>query len=193
MDAQLAALSSDLNATYLAFGSEGGWSLGNQAAQDQNARGLNGEAAASRALCKANGLYNCASWDLVDAMKANPALLSEIAAEELPEEMRVMTAAQRVAHVEAKGAERVALQTRINALAAERQVFVEQELKTRSLDDSRSFDRAFRDALRSQAAAKGYRFQAGSPQPVPEPAAGGAVQPQAPAPQVSGAPKQDGC
>jgi len=192
MDARLAALSADLNGTYLAFGAQGDWSLGNQAAQDQNARGLNGEAAASRALCKANGLYNCATWDLVDAMKANPLVLNEVEAEELPEEMRTMTAAQRVAHVEAKGAERSQLQAQINVLAAERQAFVTQELKARALDDSRSFDRAFRDALRSQAAAKGYRFQAPA-----EPAGAGNVEPTPPVlltpVQQAAPPKEDGC
>lgn len=159
LDAQLAALSDDLNQTYLAFGANGSWNFRNQAAQDSNAAGLNNEAAASRAFCKANGLYNCASWDLVDATKQEGFDIGQVKIEDLPEEMRVMTVEQQMSYIDENGAKRAGLQQQINELGAQRQQFIEAELKKQQLDNTNSFDHAFREALRSQARAKGYRFK----------------------------------
>jgi hypothetical protein len=167
-DVQLSTLSTALNGTYLPFGEQGAWNLGNQQAQDLNAAGLNGEAAASRAFCKANGLYNCATWDLVDALHAGTLVLADVKTEELPEQMRSMTLEERQAHIARKGAQRVELQTQVNQLATQRQAFVEAEMKKRSLDESKSFDHAIRQAVRGQAEAKGYRFPK-VPAPTPAP------------------------
>lgn len=158
MDTQLASLSADLNLTYLAFGERGDWYGSNQIAQDNNATLLNGEAAATRAFCKANGLYNCASWDLVDAMKGPDFDLTKIETKALPVVMQTMSPEQQILHIETKGKERAAIQSKINALAAERQKFIDAELQKQNLDNSKSFDNAFTMALRSQAEAKGYRF-----------------------------------
>lgn len=174
-DVQLSTLSTQLNGTYLAFGENGAWFGANQVAQDSNAAGLNNEAAATRAFCKANGLYNCASWDLVDALKVGNVVLAEVKEEHLPEEMRPMDLVQRQAHVEKMGGERAKLQEEVNRLAAQRQAFVQAEMKKQSLDASKSFDQAFRAAVRSQAQAKGYRFPA-------SPSASPSAEPATPAP-----------
>jgi len=157
-DIQLSELSADLNGTYIAFGVQGAWFGENQVAQDDNAAGLNGEAAASRAICKANGLYNCASWDLVDALAAQQIVLADLKVEDLPEPMQVMTLEQRQTHVDGMAMERKRVQARVNEVAAKREAFVKEELQRLQLDDSQAFDSAFREALRQQAIAKGYRF-----------------------------------
>lgn len=157
-DVKLSELSAELNGTYIAFGAQGAWFGANQIAQDDNAAGLNGEAAASRAICKANGLYNCASWDLIDALAAQQIVLAELEVKDLPEAMQVMTLEQRQAHVDTMAAQRGRVQNEVNGVAAKREAFITEELQRRPLDDGQAFDAAFRDALRQQAVAKGYRF-----------------------------------
>ena len=83
-----------------------------------------------------------------------------IAIDELPEEMRSMDAAARKAYVATKAAERASLQTRIKELSAKRAGFVKKKMAEGKLDDSRSLDRALRDAIRSQATKKGFKTSA---------------------------------
>lgn len=198
-DVRLAELSLDLNGTYLAYGERGEWFGANQIAQDENAAARNGEAAATRAFCKANVLYNCASWDLVDAYALGTLVLADVKVETLPEEMKTMTLEERQAHIEAKAAERKKLQAEVNRISAQRQQFVEAEMKKRSLDTSNSFDHAIKSAVRAQAEAKGYRFpKAEAPvAPASAPAEGASVAPESgapgpvPATPAAGAPVQE--
>ena len=166
-DQELTALSTDLNGTYLAFGENSAWFAENQVRQDDNAVALNTEAAAARALTKANGYYNNAGWDLIDAVRVKSLVLSEIPEEELPEEMKKMTPKQREEHVAAMRKKRGEIQQRINDISANRQRYLDAEMKRQELDPSRSFDSALRKAIRGQAEARGYRFkQAESSAPV---------------------------
>ena len=166
-DARVAELSAGLNRTYLAFGVDASTYAMNQRVQDENAVGLNGEAAASRAICKSNLLYNCASWDLVDAARQPNFVLADIDAKLLPLEMQAMTLEERQAHIELKGSERAELQKQVNALALERQAFIDEQTQKQQLDDSKSFDNAFKQALRSQARSRGDRFSDAKPNRAP--------------------------
>ena len=165
-DAELGALSTKLNTTYLPYGKSGETKLANQQAQDWNAASLNSAAVAARCSTKASAIYSCGTWDLVDASKDETFELESVAVEELPEVMQTMTPAERVAHVETMRDERAALQASITEVTAKRQPFVEAEMKRLALDDSKSFDRAIRKAIRAQAATKGFRFA--EPEPVVE-------------------------
>ena len=157
-DEQLGALSTALNATYLPFGAGGAAGLANQSAQDANAAGLNSAAAASRAQTKAQGLYQC-GWDLVDACVGGKVKIEDVASDQLPENMQAMTADQRRAYIDEMGSKRSGLQGEIQELSRKRDVFVRDEMKKRSLDDSNAFDNAIRRAIRAQATAKGFRFK----------------------------------
>src|SRR5262249_28799225 len=64
-DDRLAALSASLTKTYLPYGDRGATCGANQIVQDHNAAGLNSQAAAQRAACKAGALYVNSAWDLV--------------------------------------------------------------------------------------------------------------------------------
>ena len=90
-DQRLIELSAQLNETYLPFGAAGEAGCGNQTAQDANAVNMNSANAASRAATKASKLYSCASWDLVDAVRTGQVDLTEVDAEDLPEDLRELT------------------------------------------------------------------------------------------------------
>ncbi|MFH0945458.1 MAG: vWA domain-containing protein, partial [Planctomycetota bacterium] len=76
-DDQLAAMSGEVNDTYLPYGQTGADGASNQIRQDLNASSMNPAAAASRAQTKAGKLYFCA-WDLVDAVKQGQVELDQV-------------------------------------------------------------------------------------------------------------------
>ena len=89
--------------------------------QDKNAGDLNSAAAAQRAATKCSTIYNCASWDLVDAAKEPKFDIATIKVEQLPENMKKMTAEQRTAHVKKMGEKRTKVQKQIADLSKKRE------------------------------------------------------------------------
>lgn len=158
-DQKLIQLSSQLNETYLPFGAGGAAGCGNQVEQDANAVQLNSANAASRAATKAGKLYSCASWDLVDAVRTGQVALAEVDEEDLPEDMRALTYAQRVAKVEAMQARRTQLQGEINELDQLRQALLTKELARQSTNLVGGFDLAIRNAIRTKSEALGFTFE----------------------------------
>jgi hypothetical protein len=157
-DEELAALSTAVNATYVAFGAAGDRGRANQEAQDANAAALNSAAAAGRAKTKAQGLYHC-SWDLVDACKAGQVKIEDVSDEDLPEHMRSMTVEQRGTYLEEVARQRAEIQQQIAEIGRKRDAHVQEQMRKLALDDSNGFDSALRQAVRDQALAKGFRFK----------------------------------
>ncbi len=156
-DDQLAELSSALNETYVPLGARGAAGKSNQSAQDANAQGLSTVAAATRAVTKARGLYNC-SWDLVDACRSGQVKLDQVKTDELPVNMQSMTVAQRTEYVNEMGLRRLGIQERVKQLGIERDAWVAAELKRLAVDESRSLDWAIRNAMRDRIRSRGYIF-----------------------------------
>ncbi|MBL9118845.1 MAG: VWA domain-containing protein [Phycisphaerae bacterium] len=159
-DADLTRLSSEINTTYIPFGSAGQWNADNQARQDNNAAGANSAAAAQRCVTKGGGLYFNSQWDLVDACKTPDFKLDEVKAEDLPENMRSMTAEARRAFIDEKAKARAEIQKRIQELGDQRATYIATEIAKRNGSDKSAFDRAIRDAIRAQASARGFAFPA---------------------------------
>lgn len=166
-DDRLAAMSGELNGTYLAYGAQGEWSSANQSRQDANAAGMSGAVAAQRCVAKGCSIYNNRGWDLVDACKDPNFKLDSVKTEELPEAMRSMTQEQRAAHVLAMTNRRAEIQKQVTDLGAEREKFLVAE-RARLVKDGPRFEHVIRDAVRAQAQAKGMTFPA--PTAVPAPA-----------------------
>jgi hypothetical protein len=158
-DAELTALGTKINGTYLPYGTRGRDGASNQVWQDANAASLNGAAAAQRAATKCSSLYTC-GWDLVDACRDPAFELESVKVEELPAGMRGMTADQRRKHVSEMLKKREEIQKQVGELGVKRDAFVAEEMKKRAIDSSRSFDHAIRSAIRSQAEARGIGFPA---------------------------------
>lgn len=159
-DRELETLSGKLNHTYLPYGAEGRLKQQNQVAQDANTRFLGGGfGAADRAAAKASAQYNNRLWDLVDASREKDFDWAKIKDEQLPEEMRKMTLAERKAYVEKKFSERAGLQKQIRELAARRETFIQAELKKQGQSGDTALDAAVRRTVVEQARKKGFRFE----------------------------------
>lgn len=156
-DKEITTLSAALNATYLPYGKEGQKGQLNQVLQDENAVGLNTDAAAQRAVTKCGAAYACA-WDLVDMIDQKKIALEDVKVEDLPAAMHAMSLEARSAHVQEMKEKRIAIKKTVGEIDAKRRAHVAGEMKKRALDPSRSFDFAVRRAVRAQAEAKGFRY-----------------------------------
>ncbi|MFO0872932.1 MAG: vWA domain-containing protein [Phycisphaerales bacterium] len=155
-DDDLARLSAAINTTYLPYGDHGAWAAENQTLQDSNAAMLNSATAAQRCVSKGGELYSNERWDLVDACKQADFKLESVKAEDLPESMRIMTPEQCKAHVAAMGAKRDELKRQIADLGQKRQAFADAESSKSAEAGRKTFGAAMREALRAQAAARGF-------------------------------------
>lgn len=153
-DAELAKLSQDMNKTYVAYGRRGREAVARQAAQDSNAMGMSASSMSTRAAAKASPMYKNDDWDLVDAKKEGKA----IRAEELPAEMKGMNDKEQEAFIAKKAEERAALQKQIAKLSAERDAYVQAEMKKRATDKNKTMDEALIESARSQAAKADFAF-----------------------------------
>ncbi len=158
-DKKLAELSAKVNTTYVSYGVKGKLSMERQTAQDKNASSLNAPAAAQRASAKASGLYNNATWDLVDASKAKDFDVTKVKKEDLPEPMRKMTDEQKKAYIADQAAKRVKIQKEIQDLSKKRDAYVKAEMAKKGLDEKASFDAALRKMVRTQAEKQNFEFE----------------------------------
>ncbi len=157
-DKQLAELSALVNTTYLACGIAGREAWANQAAQDANAAGLSGGAAAQRAVSKSSALYDNRGWDLVDGCAAGSLKLEDIKDEDLPEEMRGKSLDEKKAMVAAKQAEREKIQTDVQKLQQQRVAWLAAESAKRATQQGQTLDDALKSAIRSQATQRGMQW-----------------------------------
>ncbi len=166
-DDELTSLSTALNGTYVFYGREGKRAQSNQQRQDQNAQQSGKPVAAQRAMTKGGKLYFNGAWDLVDASKEEGFDLAKMSDEDLPEEMHALDLEQKKSFLKAKTEERDTLQKKVGELGGQRTLWLEDERKKQAVDDSRTFDRVVRDAIRTQAEGKGLKFEADQKEEAP--------------------------
>ena len=128
-DQELARLSRELSTTYLPYGDAEARKqfADRQKAQDLNAARSAVSVAAARAGFKASSMYKNSGWDLVDAVADGKVKLGELAEEQLPKPMQVMSGEQRKAHLVQVANQRKDLQAQIQKLSAVRDRFVAKE------------------------------------------------------------------
>ena len=157
-DKQIAELGAQLNGTYVPYGAKGKEGQMGQAAQDSNSASLGAANLASRTLTKANAYYRNESWDLVDAVTNGKVKLEDVKNEELPVEMQKMTRVEQQAHVEGQAKRRAEIQKQINDLNEQRKGYVAAEEKKQAQGAPAELGKVMRDAVREEAAKKGYSF-----------------------------------
>ncbi|MBI5201242.1 MAG: VWA domain-containing protein [Elusimicrobia bacterium] len=158
-DAEISRLSNKLNGTFIPMGATGRMAARGAAAQDSLAAGAGGSVAAERGAYKAKAQYAAAasSWDAVSAVISGAAAPKALAAAPaaLPEEMQAMSEDERVRVIETKSRERKEIQEKIQKLEADRADF----LKKADKDSGNTMGGAVTDAVRKQAAKKGFNFK----------------------------------
>ncbi len=153
-DARLQQLNDSLNQTYLPFGQQGHAKRELQIAQDQNA-GQYGQAnAANRATFKASSSYKNTSWDLVDAYQEDEAVLEE--AEALPEALNGLSEAEIKTKLKNLEQQRAAVQAQIRDISKERQAYIDAQRRKAGQEADSNLEASVLQAIRAQAARKGF-------------------------------------
>ncbi len=98
--------------------------------------------------------------ELLDALAEKKVTLDKVKKDELPEELRKLSADELKAHVEAKQKERAELQKRITELSKERDAYITAERKKLAkAGKGDGFDEKVSQSLRAQAKKKGIRYE----------------------------------
>lgn len=159
-DEEIARLNVEVGKTIVAYGGEK--TMAEVRAKQARAEAAPAPAAADRlAFNAAMGKVVQGGGDLVDAVAAGQVKVGEIENEQLPAEMRAMTAAEREAFIKEHAARRAAIQKQISELLARRRAYLEAEQAKGASRDA--FDAQVESVIRAQAARKGIVFQSARP------------------------------
>jgi hypothetical protein len=163
-DKEIVRLGEELNHTYIPFGASGAAGFRRQQEQNGNAARASAETNVQRFVAQSQAQYRNGAWDLVDALKDGTAKVEDLKAEDLPENMKKMTAEERKAFVEANRKRRDELQGQIQQLNGDRAKYVAEKQKELAGGDE-SLDSAMIKTLRTQAAKRQFEFAAAPPSP----------------------------
>ncbi|APQ17866.1 vWA domain-containing protein [Maribacter hydrothermalis] len=149
-------LNSQLNKTYISYGSLGKQKIIAQEVQDKNALSLQEAVAVKRAVSKSSRLYNNKNWDLVDAYEDEDFEISEIEIDELPEELQGKNEEEIKSYIALKKNEREKIQKEIKEVNAKRLAFISNNEKS---NKSGELENAMIQAIKKQATAKNYSWE----------------------------------
>ena len=154
-DQQITDLNTQLNDTYLAYGTKGESRRSNQIAQDNNSKSYSSSNLVNRAVSKSSHLYNNSQWDLVDATNEKGFELNKIATTDLPEEMQGMNDLEKEEYLNAMTEKRTELKRKIADLAQLRSAYIEKQ----SGASENGLNNVLLTAIRKQATDKGFKFE----------------------------------
>ena len=156
-DEKIEAMNERLNGTYLYYGKSGASKKEMQSVQDKNAESYGRSNKVDRAVSKSSHAYQNSTWDLVDAAKENEKAIVEAKDEDLPKEMKGMSAEQRKSYVKIKTEERSRVQAEIQTLNKKRQEFIATHTPKESHDAT--LDAAMINAIKEKARTKDLLWQ----------------------------------
>lgn len=157
-DDQIQALNERLNKTYLAYGSQKDYKQSNQLSQDLNSSFYGKQNEVERTISKTKSVYTNYTWDLVDAKKKGVLDWATIETDELPDEMKHMTVAEKDAYLLKKTEERAKIQQTISDLNVQRLAYIEREEVERGIENN-GLHRVLLEAIKRQAIAKNFIFE----------------------------------
>ena len=157
-DKEIVALNGKLNKTYVAFGKNGAARLKMQVTNDTQSARISVSNLADRTSSKASRYYGNDSWDLVDACEKDLATLSKLKDEDLPEDMKGMSVAERKAFITKKKQERETIKTAIQKLGKEREQYIAEAREKLADTGADSIDALMIKAIRAQAGARNFGF-----------------------------------
>jgi von Willebrand factor type A domain len=153
-DSTLIVLNNKLNTTYIGYGATGASYMARQYSVDAYNNKLSTKAGIKRAEAKARAnVYNNASWDLVDASKADSTgkLFTKLDKNTLPDSLKNKTPEQLKQLVDQKAKERSEIQQSILSLNANRDKFIaEQKARNAQTANQATLESAVEKTIREQ-------------------------------------------
>ena len=156
-DEKLGALSNQLGGTYLAYGRAETRAAARARQAETEAKVLKSAPMAAQADRAMNKSINSMSYagDLLQNLENGTLKLEDVRPEDLPEELRELSPAERKQEIEKRQAQRRQIRAEIMQLSKDRAEFIKKE---RAKSGARnSFDSVVAEALKAQLAAKGFK------------------------------------
>lgn len=158
-DIKISQYNSQLNDTYISYGSRGSEMKSKQALQDVNAESQSASNAVERAVSKSKkNAYKNDHWDLVDKVEKDKSYISSIREEELPSELKGKSKEEINKIVAQKSADRDKIQKEIEVLAKQRQVYIDAEMKKRGSSEGDDLGKAIEKSILELGKKNGYSF-----------------------------------
>jgi hypothetical protein len=158
-DIKISQYNSQLNDTYISYGSRGSEMKSKQALQDVNAESQSASNAVERAVSKSKkNAYKNDHWDLVDKVEKDKSYISSIREEELPSELKGKSKEEINKIVAQKSADRDKIQKEIEVLAKQRQAYIGAEMKKRGSSEGDDLGKAIEKSILELGKKNGYSF-----------------------------------
>ncbi|MEZ4829357.1 MAG: hypothetical protein R3C61_24175 [Bacteroidia bacterium] len=126
-DVQISLYNTQLNQTYLPYGSRGNYYHNRCIELDRMASRFGDSYQRIRTLVKCRSGYRLPGWDLIDAIDTGKMKLEDIAEVDLPQEMRGIGREAQLALLERKRKEREEIKARVLALQAQREEDIKRQ------------------------------------------------------------------
>ncbi|WP_332454650.1 hypothetical protein [Chryseobacterium aquaticum] len=158
-DIKISQYNSQLNDTYISYGSRGSEMKSKQALQDVNAESQSASNAVERAVSKSKkNAYKNDHWDLVDKVEKDKSYISSIREEELPSELKGKSKEEINKIVAQKSSDRDKIQKEIEILAKQRQAYIDAETKKRGSSEGDDLGKAIEKSILELGKKNGYSF-----------------------------------
>jgi hypothetical protein len=151
-DSTLIVLNTKLNGTYIGYGANGDvYKVRQQEMDKMNFSASNG-AGLQRVNAKAmSNAYNNASWDLVDAVRADSMYITRVDKKTLPDSLKNKNVMELKQYVQQKSAERDAIQQQIISVNADRSKYIAAEkAKAAGNNNGQTLESAVETIIREQ-------------------------------------------
>ncbi len=149
-------LNRDLNSTYIHYGSGGKALYKNQSIQDTNAGTYGSANERTRASFKAKDSYSNATWDVVDAMEEDEAILETVETETLPTALQGMSKPELKKHITGQKEKRESIKKEI--LENEKKANAYIRKKRAETGEEETLDKVMLQTVRKQAMEKKFKF-----------------------------------
>jgi len=156
-DEKIFILNSQLNDTYIGFGSKREEKKMAQVQQDRNASGMTSKVMVDRAISKSSKNYNNSQWDLVDAYCDDEGILDTLEEEDLPDEYKGLSQKEILAKIEEEQAKREQIKEEIQKLSIKREKYLVEEQKKSS--DGNTLDSSIIETVKSIGKSAGFKFK----------------------------------
>jgi Mg-chelatase subunit ChlD len=155
-DEELVSLSSRLEGTVVAYGSEA--EIEKAEKRSKMVREMAPEAACDRAAYKSRD-GRIGAYDLIDAVGSGSVTIEELSDDETPGEMKGMSNTEKKKYLEEKQKERTSIMSQIEKLNTKRSEYIAERIKNREYSDSdESFDETVKQIIAGQAKTKGISY-----------------------------------
>jgi len=161
-DQKMRELNSEMNETFVWYGSRAKKAAENQARQDRNADRMSDHAFASRMSAKIGHLYHHIEHDLIDGTLHGKIRLETMPEELMPESLRSMTPKERQEYLSAMISLRQSVRRRMAEVIAKRHRFLTAKMSEKlspSEDSVTDLGEALISAVTEQARQRGYEFE----------------------------------